>query len=276
MHTKLILACVSTLAIVSSCSTPKNITYFQDITNGGTVVPQQQFDIKVKPEDKLSIIVSTQDLALSNLFNLVQMQTRLGNATSAASSSNYNTNNDGRTSYYTVDSAGDINFPVIGKLHIGGMKRDEVANFIERQLIDRDLVQDPVVTVEFINTGISVIGEVTAPGRYEFNKDRITLLDALAMAKDININGVRDNVLVIRENADGSQQTYRVDMTDMASIASSPVFYLQQNDVVYVEPNNKRKRETTASGNSAYSPSFWVSVGSLGLTIATLITTLSK
>ena len=262
--------------MLGSCSTPKNITYFQDVADGATVAPQQQLDIRVRPEDKLSIIVTTQDPALSNLFNLVQMQTRLGNATSAATASTYNSNNDGKTSYYTVDAQGDINFPVIGRLHIGGMRRYEVAGFIERQLVERDLVQDPVVTVEFINTGISVIGEVTRAGRYEFNKDRVTLLDALAMAGDISINGVRDNVLVIRESPGGTQQTYRVDLTDMASVAASPAYYLQQNDVVYVEPNDKRKRDTTSSGNSAYSPSFWVSVGSLGLTVATLITTLSK
>ena len=115
-----------------------------------------------------------------------------------------------------------------------------------------------------------------APGRYEFNKDRVSIIDALAMAKDLTPNGVRENVIVLRETGDGKQQAYRIDLTDMAGIAGSPVYYLQQNDVIYVEPNDKKKRETTASGNSAYNPSFWVSIGSLGLTVATLVITLTK
>ena len=243
MRIKNIAAGVMGLAmLMASCSTPKNITYFQDVTQGTTVNPAQKLDIRVKPEDKLSIIVTTQDLALSTLFNLVQNNTRLGSTTTATTIVGNVTSGDGRVSYYTVDRYGDINFPVLGKLHIGGMTRAEVAAFIEKKLQDSDLVKDPIVTVEFVNTGISVIGEVVHPGRFEFNK----------------------------------QEIYRVDLTDMASVAASPVFYLQQNDVIYVEPNDKKKRDTTASGNTAFSPSFWVSIGSLGITIATLIVTLTN
>ncbi len=261
--------------LAASCSTPKNITYFQDISTGTVIDPSQRLEIKVKPEDKLSIIVSTQDMALSNLFNLVQNQSRLGNSggTSVGNASN---TADGRTSFYTVDRSGNINFPVIGELHIGGMSRFEVADFIEQKLKEGDFVKDPIVTVEFANTGISILGEVSKPGRYEFNKDRLNIIDALAMAGDLTTNGMRENVIVLRETTGGKQQAYRVDLTNMKSIATSPVYYLQQNDVIYVEPNNKKKRETTASGNSAYSPSFWVSVGSLAVTIATLIITLGK
>lgn len=259
---------------LGSCSTPKNITYFQDLNSGAIIDPAQKMDIRVKPEDKLSIIVTTQDPVLSNLFNLVQTQTRLGNTTSSAMVAP-NTN-DGRTSFYTVNRYGDINFPVLGELHIGGMTRSEVAEYIERKLRESDLVKDPIVTVEYANTGISVIGEVAHPGRFEFNKDRLSILDAIAMAGDLSPTGVRENIIVIREVEDGKQQVYRLDLTDMTNLASSPAYYLQQNDVVYVEPNNKKKRDTTASGNSAYNPSFWVSIGSLAVTIATLIVTLTR
>ena len=265
---------IAATLLLGSCSTPKNITYFQDISNESLLNPVSQLDIRVKPEDKLSIIVTTQDPALSNLFNLVQVQTRLGNTTSSTTGAP--NNNDGRTGYYTVDNKGDINFPVLGRLHIGGLTRYEVAEYIEKRLQDSELVKDPIVTVEFANTGISIIGEVMAPGRYEFNKDRVSIIDALAMAKDLTPNGVRENVIVLRETGDGKHQAYRIDLTDMAGIAGSPVYYLQQNDVIYVEPNDKKKRETTASGNSAYNPSFWVSIGSLGLTVATLVITLTK
>lgn len=266
---------ITVTLLFGSCSTPKDVAYFQDITQGTVISPARQLDIKVKPEDKLSIIVTTQDPALSNLFNLVQVQTRLGNTTSSTVGAS-SVSNDGRTSYYTVNKLGDINFPVLGNIHIGGMRRYEVAEYIENKLRDSDLVKDPIVTVEFVNTGLSIIGEVSKPGRYEFNKDRLSIIDAIAMAGDLTANGQRENVIVLRETDDGRQQAYRVDLTDIGAIADSPVYYLQQNDVIYVEPNDKKKRDTTSSGNNAFNPSFWVSIGSLGVTIATLIVTLTR
>ena len=155
------------------------------------------------------------------------------------------------------------------------MKRDEIASYIERQLKTQDLVKEPIVTVEFMNTGVSVLGEVAKPGRYDFNEDKMTILQALSYAGDMKNTGERNNVLVIRKE-NGKEIAYRVDLTNSSSIASSPVYYLQQDDVIYVEPNLKSKRETTSAGNTAFSPSFWISVGSVGLTVATLIVTLTK
>ncbi len=241
------------------------------------VQAERQLDIRVKPEDKLSIVVNTQDPALSALFNLLQVQNRLGGTTSTTKSvGSASGGGNGQVAYYTVDSAGDINFPVIGKLHIAGMTREQVANYVAEQLVGKDLVKDPIVTVEFANTGISVIGEVSAPGRYEFNKDHLTIIDAIAMAGDLTISGMRENILVLRNVGGGKQEAYRVNLLDAQSLASSPVFYLQQDDVIYVEPNDKKKRETTPNGNTPYTPSFWVSMGSFGLTVATLIITLTK
>ena len=141
---------------------------------------------------------------------------------------------------------------------------------------DANLVKDPVVTVEFANTGISIVGEVSKPGRYEFNKDRLTIIDAIAMAGDLTINAERENILVMRRKDDGRQEGYRVDFTDMKNLSQSPVYYLQQEDVIYVQPNDKKKRETTPNGNTPYTPSFWVSMGSFAATIATLIITLVR
>ena len=258
--------------LLASCSTPKNVAYFQNLTNGAVIEAQQQLDIKVRPDDKLLILVSTQDPALSALFNLVQSQTRL--TTGATGSNSYNTN--GNVSYYTVDKQGDITFPVLGRIHIAGMTRGEVASYIEGKLMAEDLVKQPVVTVEFVKTGVAVIGEVGRPGRYEFNKDRITIIEALSLAGDLKVTGQRENVAVVRKLEDGAQKVYRVDLTDMGALAASPVYYLQQDDIVYVEPNAKSKRETTSAGNTPFTPSFWLSVGSIGLTVATLIVTLTK
>ena len=256
---------------VSSCSTPKNITYFQEQNIGTFVQAAKVLDIKVKPKDKLSIVVSTQDPALSQLFNLVTTQNRLDNISASGNSSS-----SGQVSYYTVDSQGDINFPVVGKIHIAGLSREDIADKIVKELTTRNLVIDPIVTVEFANTHIAVIGEVASPGRYNFNEDQITIIDAIAMAGDLTINGVRDNILVMRQTEDGKQESYRIDLTNASAMASSPAFYLQQDDVIYVEPNNKKKRETTPNGNTPYTPSFWVSMGSFAVTIATLIITLAK
>lgn len=268
---------MATLLLLGSCTTPKNITYFQDVKHEAVIAPAEIKDIIVRPEDKLSIIVTTQDLALSQLFNLVTTQNRLGQTTSSTHSiMGATSTNEGRISYYTVDSEGDINFPVLGKLHVAGMNRAQVAAYIEQKLKDENLVKDPVVTVEFANTGISIIGEVASPGRYEFNKDRLTIIDALAMAGDLTVNGERNAILVMRKDAEGKQQCYRIDLTDIHQLAKSPVYYLQQEDMIYVQPNDKRKRETTSAGNTPYSPSFWVSVGSIGVSIATLIVTLTK
>ncbi|MDE7148734.1 MAG: polysaccharide export protein [Duncaniella sp.] len=278
MRIRFISSCFLAAALLlGSCSTPKNITYFPDLGTGAVVQAECQLDIRVKPEDKLSIVVNTQDPALSALFNLLQVQNRLGGTTSTTKSvGSASGGGNGQVAYYTVDSAGDINFPVIGKLHIAGMTREQVANYVAEQLVGKDLVKDPIVTVEFANTGISVIGEVSAPGRYEFNKDRLTIIDAIAMAGDLTISGMRENILVLRNVGDGKQEAYRVNLLDAQSLASSPVFYLQQDDVIYVEPNDKKKRETTPNGNTPYTPSFWVSMGSVGLTVATLIITLTK
>lgn len=268
---------MASVMLLSSCSTPKNISYFPELQTGSIVQAGKMLDIKVKPEDKLSILVSTQEPALSILFNLVNVQNRLGQTTSSTTNVDHmGSSSNGQVSYYTVDSQGDIAFPVLGKLHIAGLTREQIAEKITNDLKYADLVKDPIVTVEFANTGLSVLGEVNRPGRYEFNKDHLTIIDAIAMAGDLKMNGMRENILVMRNLGGGRQEAYRVNLLDAQSLASSPVYYLQQDDVIYVEPNNKAKRETTASGNSAFAPSFWVSIGSLAVTIATLTITLLR
>lgn len=257
--------------LLASCSAPKNVTYFQNEETLINLANQQP--IKVRPEDKLSVVVKSKDPGVSDLFNLPVYTQRVG--TGSLSASNGTVTRDYRpaatdgASIYTVDPAGYIDFPILGKLKIAGMTRSEVAGFIKGELIGRDLVKDPTVTVEFLNTGINMLGEVNAPGRYEINKDHLTVLEAISMAGDLTLAGQRENVKVLRKEND-NMKVYQLDLTDLNKVAQSPAFYLQQDDIIYVEPNDMRKRQSTINGANALSTGFWISVASL---ITTAVTT---
>lgn len=162
---------------------------------------------------------------------------------------------------------GYIEFPVLGAINVNGKTRKEIASLIKEELISRELLKDPVVTVEFANLCISVLGEVKTPGRYSIDRDKVTLLDAIGMAGDLTIYGKRDKVFVLRENG-GTRYSYSVNLCSAEDLFSSPAYYLQQNDIVYVEPGNVRANQSTVNGNTIRSTSFWISVTSL---IASLI-----
>ena len=244
-----------------SCSTPKNISYLQNMPDEAVFDDVNQV-IRLQPGDKISIVVKSKDPLLSELFNLSVTSYRVGSITNS-SYSQY-------ISCYSVASDGSIDFPVLGKVSVTGMTRQQIAETIKQRLVAENLVKDPVVTVEFENLHFSVMGEVSRPGQYNIDYDKISLLDALSKAGDLTIYGRRDNVLVIREQ-DGKKYSYRVDLTDTNSVMNSPVAYLQQNDVVYVDPNNVRKRQSTVNGNNVLSTSFWISVASLITSIIVLI-----
>lgn len=257
------------LVLFSSCSTSKNVVYFQDMQPGESeIVMPVPLEITIRPEDKISIIVNSRDPQLTDLFNLPYVTRQLGQTANFGGTS-YNINSQG-VSGYTVDMNGDIDFPVLGKLHVAGMKREEIAAYIKNELVTKNLVKDPVVTVEFMNLCISVLGEVNNPGRFNIDRDRITILDAISMAGDLTIYGNRYKVLVMRQEGD-TQRVYGVNLTSGEHVYTSPVYYLQQNDVVYVEPNNVRARQSTVNGNNVRSTSFWISLASLLTSIGILI-----
>ena len=246
----------------SSCNTPK-LGYFQDVQSGQT---QQLMDAKlvtIQPGDKLSILVGSKDPGLAYLFNLQIV----GRYRTSQSDANLSTS---QVASYTLDENGEIDFPVLGKLNIKGKTRSEVAAYIKNELISRQLLNDPVVTVDFLDLYFSVMGEVNSPGRFLMDHDKTTLIDALSRAGDLTIFGRRDNVLVLRE-ADGQQLAYRVDLTNLQSIYNSPVYYLKQGDMIYVEPNDKKAREATTTGNAFAQPTLWISLASLITTISVLI-----
>lgn len=259
---KIILVAASVL-VLGSCSTPRQISYFQDLRPGESeltlAVPAE---IKIQPKDKLSILVNSQDLRLTNLFNLPIVSQQVGQETSSGTSRGM--------SGYTVDSKGDIDFPVLGMLHVQGMTREEMAAYIKKELQSHDLIKDPVVTVEFMNLSVDVMGEVNRPGRYNIDKDHLTILDALSQAGDLTIYGKREKVLVLRTE-EGKQRVYGINLCSADHLYSSPAYYLQQNDVVYVEPNDTKARQSTVNGNNVRSTSFWISLASLLTSIAVLI-----
>lgn len=256
-----------------SCSAPSHITYFQDLRPGESeqhVIAGSE--IKVRPGDKLSIIVNSRDPQLSQLFNLPYVTQQIGrvSASGSSGSSSPTTTSSQGISGYTVDENGMIDFPILGKLEIAGKTREEIAAFIKNELLVKDLVKDPIVTVEYMNLCISVLGEVASPGRYSIDRDKITVLDAISMAGDLTIYGKRNKILVLREE-NGKQHVYNVDLCSAEQLYTSPVYYLRQNDVIYVEPNNVRARQSTVNGNNVRSTSFWLSLASFLTTIGVLI-----
>lgn len=256
---KLILAVTLIAVMVSSCTTP-NVSYFNDMKHNQSEIVKNVLDIRIRPDDKLTIIIKSQDNRLSELFNLSIYTQRVGS-----------TSTNSYMAVYTVDSQGNIDFPVLGQMHIAGLMREQVAQLIKAELINRKLVNDPHVTVDYTNLAIDVMGEVSKPGRYSFDRDHITLLDALSMAGDLTIYGQRDSVKVVRANGLKDYTTYVVNLHRADELYASPAFYLQQNDVVYVMPNDYRARQSTINANNVRSTSFWISIASLAASLTSVI-----
>lgn len=244
-----------------SCSIPKNISYFQDITGGDTLTVSPRF-IRIQPGDKISAVIKSKDPQLSELFNLPVTSYRVGSTTSSGYSQ--------QISCYSVATDGTIDFPILGKVSVAGKTREEIAANIKESLVAQNLIKDPVVTIEFENLHISVLGEVNKPGQFNVDRDQMTVLDALSKAGDLTIYGRRDNVTVLRQE-NGKQNVYRLDLNNGRELTSSPAYYLQQNDVIYIDPNNVRKRQSTVNGNNVLSTSFWISIASLVTSIAVLL-----
>ena len=258
---KLVLSGVLGIALLSatSCGTPKNVAYFQDLNNNpDTVITLQNRVITVKPTDKIYIGVKSKDPQISQLFNLT------GGTSSGA------TNMSQDAYYYTVDSKGDIDFPVVGKIQVAGLTREEIAEKVKKSLVDASLVKDPTVTVGLSNLHYSMMGEVAKPGQYAIEEEKVTILDAISKAGDLTIQGKRNDVMVLRQE-NGHQKIYKINLCSGRDIFSSPAYYLQQNDVVYVTPNDTKKRSSTLNGNTVQSTGFWMSISSLIVTILTFL-----
>lgn len=256
---EMLLVLVVLLSLASCHTATTQVAYLQDLMPNVSVALQEEQPIRLSKGDMVSIVVHGRDEEIVKMFNL-------GNATNNSASAGGNDHMQ-----YTVDENGQIDMPILGPIAVSGLTREEVANVVKYRLLSGKLMRDPTVTVEFANLCYSMIGEVGSPGRKTINRDKITLLEALAEAGDLTIQGRRDNILVLRTE-NGKQTPYSVDLTKAQSLYSSPVFYLKQNDMIYVQPNDVKANQSTFNGSAMHTPSFWFSVISMISTIILLIT----
>ena len=253
---------------LASCNpeTYKKINYLQDVKSDTTMTMKVNKGVIIQPQDQLSIIVSSLDPKLSSQFNL-SLSTYLTGTEMSSSSTR-------RITGYVVDNDGYIDFPALGRLRASGLNRWELQEKISNELAEQGLLKDAIVTVEFMNFKISVLGEVSSPGSYTVIGDKITIFQALAQARDLTIYGQRNNVRVIREQ-NGRRQIYSLDLTS-SDIFQSPAYYLQQNDVVYVTPSRVRAGQGEINENYFKSGSFWISLASISMTTINFIIALSN
>ncbi len=248
------------LLLLFSCKPREEIVYYQNIDKLSNSEKSNSYEIKIQPDDLLIIIVSGDDPETAIPFNLttVSISANTGGAQGNASGSD-------TFQSYLVDANGMINFPVLGKLKVGGLSRSEVLELLNGKI--SKYIKNPIINLRITNFKVSVQGEVMGPGVYHVSSDRITLIEALSMARDLTIYGKRENILIIRE-VGGVKSYNRVDITK-ADFINSPFYYLAQNDVVYVEPNKVRVNSAAVGPNTG----IIISITSIIIGLLTLIIT---
>ena len=259
--TKRLLFFTLTCILLASCQSYKKVPYLQDSGEAQRAVAEAKlYDARIMPKDLLTIVVSCTDPELAEPFNLT-----VATPISAAQSS---LTSQPALQQYLVDNRGNIEFPILGTLHIGGLTKSEAETLIKGKLSDY-IKESP--TVRMANYKISVIGEVNAPGTFTISNEKVNLFEALAMAGDMTVYGLRDNVRLIREDADGHQHIITLDM-NRADIVQSPYYYLQQNDILYVTPNKTKAKTADISTSTT----IWFSVVGTLVSLASLIITIAK
>ena len=248
---RLVLACI--ILALTGCATSRDLVYFQDIDEVTLGELTRHYELVIKRDDELKIIVSGPDKSVTDPYNMT-----LGDITAG-----FTTHNEPETPMmsFVVDTNGDINFPVLGRIHVEGMTRLELIDYLQAE-IGKD-VKNPIVYVSFKNYKITVLGEVNSPGTYTYKTERVNVLQALGMAGDLTVAAKRDHILLLRE-VDGVMQHDQLDLRE-SSLLDSPYFYLQQNDILYVPPSSARLM-TKNNG-----PSVWGAVLSSISTIIAII-----
>ena len=241
-------------SLLSSCKQTKNIAYYQNIDTLQTE-NSPKFQSMIQEDDLLLIIVSAEDPEAAAPFNLelVNLPTVIGQANAVGQKQHQ---------LYLVDNNAEIDFPVLGKLKVGGKSKEEFTNTLKEKI--KKYVNNPIVNVRIMNYKVSVQGEVTRPGSYTINSERITLPEALSLAGDLTIYGKRNNIVVVREK-NGKKTIGRVDLTK-SDFINSPFYYLSQNDLVYVEPNNAKANSSTFNQNIPV----WISLSSVLISLVLL------
>ena len=253
---------LSWVILFSACNSTKEVVYLQDVVPLKQQDIERKYEVFIHEDDLLSIMVNSKDPELALPFNMPLVTYQIGSESPGQQ----------RVLGYLVDTNGDIDFPILGKIHVAGLSRLELRDLIKEKLISGDYIKDPVVTVQFLNYKVSVMGEVARPGSFTITGDRITLLEALSMAGDLTIYGRRDRVAVIREE-NGKRAILFHDLRS-SEIFTSPCYYLQQNDIVYVEPNKAKAGQRDINQNN--SVSVWLSAVSVLAAVASLLVTVFK
>lgn len=254
----ILIICVLCAVILTNCAGAKKVAYIQgagedDMTEYMQATPL--YDARIMPKDLLTITVSATDPEAVKPFNLTVPSLTTGTSTYSQPS----------LQAYLVDNNGQINFPVMGMITLSGLTKREAEMKIT-DLLGKYLKEPPVVTVNFVNYKISVLGEVARPNTFTIINEKVNIFEALAMAGDMTIYGKRDNVKIIREDENGNQNVIVLDLND-PSVIYSPYYFLQQNDVVYVEPN-QTKAKSSEIGSAT---SLWISGTSILISLAGLL-----
>lgn len=258
--------CICIWLALTSCGSTKNIPYLvevEGISKKQWMDSARIYEARIMPKDILTVTVNTIVPEAAVPFNL------------PLAPANANSINTTQINYgaglqaYIVDNEGNIEFPVLGKLHVSGLSRVEVQELIKNKIYPKFLKEEPVINVRFQNYKVSVLGEVGNPGSYTVENEQCTLFDALAMAGDLTIFGMRENVLLIREYANGTKGIYRINLQNPNLLLNPEIYYLQQNDVIIVEPN-KTKARASRIGSSE---TFTITIVSTLISVATLIIT---
>ena len=264
-HVKSLLALIVISMMITGCGSTKNVAYFKNSDTVSLDKSRILYDARIMPKDVLSITVNTTDPEAAAPFNLTV-------ATAQSVSVRMNSTTQPSLQSYIVDNEGNISFPLIGKIHLGGLTKNEAEQVIHDRIKPyMNEAENPIVTVRMINYKISVIGEVTRPGMFTVANEKINILEALAQAGDLTIYGVRDRVKLIREDETGKKEIHVLNLND-ANIINSPYYYLQQNDIVYVEPN-KVKSQNSSVGSMT---TLWFSATSILISLTSLLYNILK
>ena len=251
------------LALLTSCMSTKNVTYFQNKEEIDQVISRQLYDARIMPKDILQIQVFS-ITGGAEAFNLLK-------GTTAATSTSINTNQNSVYNYL-VDNEGKIEMPIIGALKLGGLSKNEAEELIKSKIKPYMAESENlVVHVRMMNYKYAILGGVSKPGLYTTQNEKVSILEAIAQAGDLTTFAYRDRIYVIRENSDGQKEYHRLNIND-ANIISSPYYYLQQNDVVYVEPRKIQARNAFFSANT----SIIMTITSSLLSVVTLIIAITK
>lgn len=247
-----LLACALCLALTTSCISNKKMIYLQGATQN-YAVPQdveEAFELVIQSDDQLAISVASKDAELLTRFN---NNTLIGGGNNSQTGTN-TVNVTSGVSYFRVNKEGDIEFPIFGTLHVGGLTTGQISKMIQKRMIDEGYINDAVVNTKLMSFKVTVMGDVKNPGTQTYQGERLTILEALGKAGDLTNSAYRDNVLVIREE-NGKRAAYEVNLLDNQAVFNSPAYYLQQNDVIYVQPNKSQR----VKGSTSYT---WLTVGS--------------